>query len=170
MMKCSVHDNCTPHGKLRKGLCIKHYMRLRTRGATELPTDEQRFWSKVVKGYGCWTWQGAIVTNYGQCGFGGKIQYAHRVSYELLVGPIPPGLQLDHLCKNTRCVNPAHLEAVTALVNNMRSTSPSSRNAKKLDCLRGHPLSGENLKILSGGRRSCRACERLRAQRYRAQQ
>jgi hypothetical protein len=91
---------------------------------------------------GCWIWRGATV---GQKGYGvikrqSGIRMAHRYFYETLVGPVPEGLVLDHLCRNRRCVNPAHLEPVTSWVNTMRGETPARENAEKTLCKRGHPL------------------------------
>lgn len=87
-------------------------------------TPEQRFWPKVDKTSTCWLWTGALtlasnkhVGGYGRFRVGAQMRRAHRYAYELLVGPIPAGLDLDHLCNNRRCVNPAHLEPVTRAVN-----------------------------------------------------
>lgn len=78
----------------------------------------------IVDEKGCWVWQWSLSNGYGQMwgGPNGKRRQlpAHRVYYERLVGPIPPGLQLDHLCRNPACVNPAHLEPVTTAVNVQR--------------------------------------------------
>jgi hypothetical protein len=99
---------------------------------------------------------------------GGKM-LAHRFSYEHHHGPIPDGLVIDHLCRNTLCVHPDHLEAVTQRVNTLRGTAPTAVNALKTNCLHGHPLSGDNLYITPRGRRECRACHRIRETvRYRA--
>ena len=71
---------------------------------------------------GCWNWVGQLNCNgYGQCCSGGKLKRAHRVVYEGFLGPIPPGLILDHLCRNRRCCNPWHLEPVTHRENNLRA-------------------------------------------------
>jgi hypothetical protein len=84
-----------------------------------------RLWSKVDKTDGCWLFTGALNNKgYGvihERGKGGTNLYAHRVSYGLLVGPIPDDLELDHLCRVTRCVNPEHLEAVTHAENMRRA-------------------------------------------------
>jgi hypothetical protein len=80
--------------------------------------DEARFWSYVTKTEGCWEWKGAKDGDgYGHLGVAGSVVGAHRYAYELLVGPIPEGLHLDHLCRNRPCVNPDHLEPVTQAVN-----------------------------------------------------
>lgn len=88
----------------------------------------ERFWQKVEKTSSCWLWRGHVkATGYGQVAFErGPVKkkfLAHRVSYELLVGPVPQGLTLDHLCKVRRCVNPAHLEPVTQKENARRTTA-----------------------------------------------
>jgi hypothetical protein len=82
-----------------------------------LPGDP-RFWAKVLVGPNCWLWKAAKVpSGYGQFRVGDHLERAHRVAYEMVVGPIPDGLTIDHLCKNPWCVNPAHLEPVTMLEN-----------------------------------------------------
>lgn len=94
-------------------------------------TLRERFESKVERlASGCWQWTGAILdTGYGvltEGGKNGKVFRAHRVAYELFIGPIPEGLVLDHLCHNRWCVNPEHLEAVTNHVNVLRGNMPGS--------------------------------------------
>lgn len=119
------------------------------------------FWMKVKenRGNGCWEWQNALAHGYG-C-FAPKqfvMLRAHRVAYELLVGSIPEGLVLDHLCRNPCCVNPAHLEPVTQGENCRRGEGFAGRNIRKTECKAGHPLSGTNLYVDPKGRRQCRAC------------
>lgn len=85
---------------------------------------EERFWSKVVRdddGLYCWPWIASTAHGYGQINRDGRPRMAHRVAYELLVGPIPEGLDLDHLCSTPRCCNPSHLEPVTRGVNVSRA-------------------------------------------------
>ena len=88
-----------------------------------------RFWAKVDKTETCWLWTGGQSAGYGRFGFKGRPNLgAHRFAYELLVGPIPPGLDLDHLCRVRNCVNPDHLEPVTRRENLLlRGGGPSER-------------------------------------------
>jgi len=96
---------------------------------------------------------------------------AHRVSYELEVGPIPEGLELDHVkkrgCRSTRCVAVEHLEPVTNVENNLRSNSMSARNARKTECLNGHEFNEANTRTRPDGQRDCRVCVRDRRRKYR---
>lgn len=87
--------------------------------------------------------------------------YAHRVYYEARFGPIPAGLQLDHLCRNRGCVNPDHLEPVTCRENLMRGHTVAAANAKKTHCNAGHALAGDNLRVWKG-KRYCIVCQRER--------
>ena len=89
---------------------------------------------------------------------------AHRLSYERNVGPIPDGLELDHLCRRRNCLNPQHLEAVTHQVNMLRSMSPAGEHARKTHCPSGHPYDEENTKHYRGWR-YCITCARLRYQK-----
>lgn len=115
---------------------------------------------------GCWDWTGVRhgkpYRHYGYVGFNGVRISAHRLAYHWRYGPVPDGLTVDHLCRNTLCVNPAHLEAVTNRENILRGNGVPSRNARKTHCKRGHTLGGENLLRLSNGDRICRTCQRAR--------
>jgi hypothetical protein len=115
---------------------------------------------------GCIEWLGASTGDgYAQIKLspseGKRLVYVHRWSYQYHVGPIPEGLEIDHLCHNRACVNPDHLEAVTPRVNWLRSANPTSVNARKTRCIHGHPFAGKNLMVSADGkRRYCRECRR----------
>lgn len=112
---------------------------------------------------GCWLWGGFTEPKgYGRFQVGGAARLAHRISYELHVGPIPDGLVLDHLCRVRNCVNPEHLEPVTSRENTLRGETPAAANVTKTHCLRGHEFTAENTRATLKGGRSCRACERWR--------
>lgn len=98
---------------------------------------------------------------YGRIYIGnGKYKRAHVVAWEAKYGPVPKGKQLDHLCRNRACQNTDHLEPVTPKENTLRGVGPSAMNARKVNCAKGHPLTGNNLRVDSRGRRSCRECQR----------
>ncbi len=118
---------------------------------------------------GCWIWQGTKFqsSGYGRLKVGGREYVAHRFVYEALKGLVPAGRQLDHLCRVRACVNPDHLEPVTARENQKRGTSPISYLIDAVECREGHPFSGNNLFVRRDGRRLCRTCKN-RGQRQRA--
>ena len=126
-----------------------------------------RFAEKIaLTDSGCIVWlAGTNGVGYGLIGLhpdeGSRKCYVHRWSYEHHVGPIPEGLHLDHLCRNTLCVNPDHLEPVPPAVNNLRGVGSPAENFRKTHCHKGHALSGANLYITpSTGYRHCRECAR----------
>lgn len=122
-------------------------------------TAPARFWAKVDKTETCWLWTGRLPrSGYGTLSISGKNVQAHRFAYELIVGPIPAGLQLDHLCRVRHCVNPAHLEPVTPRVNVLRGICPAALAARRSHCQRGHEFTPENTYMTPNGRRQCRAC------------
>lgn len=125
---------------------------------------EERFWAKVKKTDTCWLWTGSCTAGYGQFGIGGrKKMRVHRYAYELLVGPIPEGLVLDHLCRVRNCVNPDHLEPVTDRENRARGVFPFGKpRPPKTHCKRGHPLDDKNTYVHPNGSRKCRTCVRDR--------
>jgi hypothetical protein len=125
---------------------------------------EARFWSKVSKTSTCWIWNKALVRGYGHCFWQGRYRIAHIVAYELLIGPVPKGLELDHKCRVTSCVNPAHLEPVTHRENVIvRGVGPFAQRARQTHCLRGHEFTPKNTYIhKSRGVRVCRTCHRDR--------
>lgn len=137
----------------------------------ELRPVEERFWEKVNKDAsgGCWEWIASVTANgYGQFAVSKtEVARPHRWAYEALVGPIPEGLQLDHLCRNRRCVNPAHLEPVTARENTLRGETRAAANAAKTHCPLGHAYDEANT-FLYQGRRTCRTCRLETKRRYNA--
>jgi hypothetical protein len=150
-----------------------------------LARDKKRFWSRVsiigTPSAACWIWTGYkrdyTREQYGFFKLKGKVRPAHRVAYEDIIGPIPSGLVLDHLCRNPSCVNPFHLEPVTRQVNTQRGRSAAviaewhkrhKRRRKKTHCKRGHPFTSENtyVPVHWSGRR-CRACQALHTKEWR---
>ena len=132
----------------------------------------ERFWRMVTPepNSGCWLWLGAgSEDGYGHFHMQDlNLVMAHRAAWMLLVGPIPDGLQLDHLCRVRCCVNPAHLEPVTPKVNLERAWWPKGRGGSEKweTCLRGHPLSGIR-RAKGSQRRACRECARRLMREYR---
>lgn len=181
---CSIPDCSKMH--YAKTWCYLHYARWRKHGdplKVTLSADRRRpnrvpmadrFWPKVEKGDGCWLWRGSIGANgYGTFAVDGRREShrhacAHRVAYELTVGPIPDGLVLDHLCNVRSCVNPAHLEPVTQAENVRRAPRPANQNTDKTHCVWGHEFTPDNTRLSPDGRhRACRKCERIRCRRSR---
>lgn len=153
------------------GWCRKHYSRWRRHGDPlkvafnrSIKGDiESRFWDKVaVDDSGCWLWQASkFVDGYGRFRADGETRHAHRWAYERFVGPVPEGLQIDHLCRTRHCVRPSHMEPVTPAENFHRG---AGRGASLCEpgqyllktCRNGHDMSGDNI-VFDGGRR-CRSC------------
>lgn len=121
-----------------------------------------RFWSKIGSIDDCWLWVGSRNTQgYGQMWYKGGRVVVHRLAYRALVGEIPEGLVIDHLCRVRNCVNPDHLEVVTSRENTLRGNAPSAQCAKRKACLQGHPYS-----LYVGTKESyryCKVCQRQRA-------
>lgn len=126
-------------------------------------TEDDLFWSKVsVTGF-CWDWTGYHDrAGYGQLKRDGIGYRAHRYAYELLIGIIEPGLVLDHLCRNHRCVNPDHLEPVTDRENVLRGYGITANRSRSDQCMRGHEFTAENTLWTAEGWRECRLCKRAR--------
>lgn len=125
----------------------------------------ERFMEKVVliPESTCWYWIGSTIPQgYGYFSHNGKKRVAHRVSYELFVGPLDTQKQIDHLCRERGCVNPRHLEPVSAHENVHRSDRTiASIHSKKTHCPRGHQYNEENTHRNAKGGRRCRACDRI---------
>ena len=113
----------------------------------------------------CWPWRGYISDQgYGGLKLKGRRVKAHKVVYELLIGPVPEGLELDHLCRYRHCVNPAHLEPVPHATNCQRGQAGARQKELALartHCRKGHPYSDENVYRSPSGKRECRECKRL---------
>jgi len=112
----------------------------------------------------CWLYAGYCnYKGYGMTWVGDKKLMTHRVIYEALVGEIPEGLTIDHLCKVKACINPDHLEPVTQRENNLRSNDMAGKNARKTHCVNGHKLSGDNIRMYEPkNERVCLACQSIR--------
>lgn len=190
-MRCKIENCQNPVKNKKHQLCNAHYLRLCRHGdplagGPMLPAGRtllERLMAKIVKGpttEGCWMWQGARDgTGYGQINVDGvKRRPAHLVLYELLVGSIPAGLDLDHTCHNADqscrggsgckhrlCCNPSHLEPVTRTENARRGVK--GRPDVRTTCSKGHLLAGENLYVEpKTGYRKCQICRRAKMQKF----
>lgn len=132
-------------------------------------TLAERFHEKYeVDARGCWIWTASrTAEGYGKLADGeGRWKRAHRIAYELFVGPVSEGLEIDHLCGQPSCVNPEHLEAVTHRVNLLRGGSFAAKNDAATHCPHGHPYDAENTYRGAKGERICLACKRQRGRDY----
>lgn len=193
---CSA-DGCDRPAHAR-GWCTKHYQQWRQRqlelqpgyrppttrceecGQEKPPTATalQRCWAKVDT-YGpvareelgpCWVWLGAQNdVGYGSVRIDDRARLVHRLFYQALVGPIPAGLHLDHLCRVPWCVRPDHLEAVTPQVNVLRGQGPTAQRARQTHCIHGHEFTPENtyFRPSGEGKRNCKQCARDRREAAR---
>lgn len=125
---------------------------------TARPETYERLVSKIAIGQPdeCWEWQGALSHGYGLLRADGRVVLAHRLAYEATRGPIAG--HLDHLCRNPRCCNPAHLEDVTPRENILRGVGPAAINARKTHCPHGHEYTPANTYLRKGKHRLCRTC------------
>jgi len=160
MMRECADGNCDRPARSR-GLCEMHYTRVRrTERGTANPDHYsavdpvQKIVDRCEIGL-CWLWQRKRNNRgYGVTGFGGRRWYVHRLMWTHLVGPIPAGFEIDHLCKQRACCNPDHLEPVPGKVNTLRGGSPAARHARRTHCDEGHELNES---------RTCRICKNTRA-------
>jgi hypothetical protein len=167
-----------------RGFCNMHWQRWRRHGdpTTVLPPNGgqragdpvERFWRKIDRRGPdeCWLWTPPSRVRFRGLEYGnfytpsGNV-LAHRFAYELLVGPIPDDKEIDHLCRNTLCVNPAHLEPVPHRTNVLRGTALAALNAKKTHCVNGHPFDEANTYVTAAGHRRCRRCHAEHEARHR---
>lgn len=163
-MTCIVSNCASPRWKGRVTVyCVKHQRRVDRHGDPHIVRGfrsvEERFRSHVhVADDGCWLWRGDTNDKgYGRFYVVGRHRPAHTWSYEHFVGPIPDGLEPDHLCRVRNCVNPEHLEPVTHRENSQRAAY------SRTHCVKGHPLPGPN----AHGRRVCRPCANERSRAYK---
>lgn len=178
---CSIEGCGRPIFVKSRPWCMMHYSRWQRTGdpiAFRRERDPaRRFWARVDKRPdGCWLWTGALTEDgYGRFSVSKTVEFkAHRWAYEAVSGPIPAGMQLDHvchtrdadcvgsrLCPHRRCVNPTHLEVVTPRENVLRSQSFVAENTRKTECPQGHPYDEANTYIVPGtGERCCLFCRR----------
>lgn len=173
MTPCKI-DDCDKTSR-KRGWCNMHYERWRRHGSTDRPTRNSPRYDPFAKidqsdPNGCWLWTGTLSDD----GYG-----PHRRIYQRLVGPIPKGLHLDHLCRVRHCVNPSHLEPVTPAENLARSRRdnprPTTRQgatyAVPAECANGHPMSGDNLYIRPKppSQPRCRTCYNEYMRAYKAE-
>jgi hypothetical protein len=130
----------------------------------------KNFFSRVQITSSCWIWRGTMSPG-GYPRFSSlihsKTMLAHRFSYETFVGELKEGMQIDHLCKNTRCVNPVHLDQVTPRENTLRSNGITAQYSRQTSCISGHPYNNiDTLYLRSGRIRRCRICDREAAKRF----
>ncbi len=166
-------DGCEERG-IGQGYCSIHYQRLMGGRPLDRPHRnaplEERLPFLIDKSGDCWTWKlTPRADGYGRTHWRGRSRQAHCAVYEMLVGPIPEGRELDHLCRNRICVNPAHLEPVTHRVNCLRGESPAAHNARKTHCKRGHSFNEANTYFARDGSRHCRICHRDLERRLRSE-
>jgi len=117
---------------------------------------------------GCWNYTGAISAGkYGSIYFDGKMRKAHRVAWAIFRAEDPGARDLDHLCRNTRCCNPYHLEPVSRS-ENLRRSPLMDRHSQRTHCIRGHAFTEENTRRRPNGHRVCKACMRMHGRNWRA--
>jgi HNH endonuclease len=128
-------------------------------------SDISRFEAKIERTDKCWLWKAGL-NSYGYGWFRptakSECTGAHRIAYMLWIGPIANGMTIDHLCRVRNCVNPGHLEAVTAKENTLRGFGAAAINRRKKECVRGHGYTKANTYKSRRGYRQCKKCYYLR--------
>jgi len=163
-----THGGCDkPY--LARGWCSKHYHRwLRTGRAEGQLSPDERFAERIMPAESCEIWVGNMNANgYGRISVGGKHVLAHRYAWERANGPVPDGMELDHLCRNHACVRLSHLEPVVHRVNVLRGEAHCAVVVRTGVCKRGHSYDEQNTHVGPDGKRYCRACRAMRARAYR---
>lgn len=152
---CGIPTPIAARSKASRGH-VKGQPMPRLRGHGSKVPIEQRFWGRVDKTGSCWLWFGKVQNEgYGVLQIRKATVLAHRFSYEALVGPIPEGLHIDHLCRVRNCVNPEHLEPVTPAENVRRGMSPGAIAARTNTCANGHV---DQFVTYPRGARRCHPC------------
>jgi hypothetical protein len=163
-----AHEGPSPVGRASTTAPAGHPHRSSTDPELEavLRTDWIALADQVRAASPCDLWTGyADPQGYGRARVGGRLTMAHRLAWERAHGPVPDGLELDHLCRVRSCVNLDHLELVTHRVNVLRGTGPSATKARQSRCVNGHDLADAYRR--RSGRRACRTCQDERSQRWR---
>lgn len=180
---CSI-DGCDRRvGYSETQWCKVHHRRWERNGSPYVGgnisrDDPMTFWGRVeIRVDGCWLWKGRTNRGYGRFILDGIQVLAHRFAYELLIGPIPEGLVIDHLCRNPTCVRPDHMDPTTRVKNwrkgydDLAAVGALRRKSGgsfiQTHCKRGHPFNAENTHIAKkSGQRVCRVCCRERMTAY----
>lgn len=184
-----IHIRVTPNGHIRH--CVKWSDERRASYFKSFPSRAQAEAFRLTLPYlrgrtlvarvtnrvtidpttGCWVASGSIASNgYPHVGVSKNVKIStHRAMFEAWWGPIPDGMVLDHLCRNTRCCNPEHLEPVTDAENVARGNAPSAKARRDNRCLRGHEFTEESTYHYANGKRTCRTCRDARARERRAE-
>lgn len=152
---------CRQRVARKRSRCYNYVMRVTYVDDTPIPLP-RRLARRIDFSGDCWLWTSYVeATGYARVYINGGREFAHRFMWESVVGPIPDGMQIDHLCRVRHCVNPGHLRVVTPRVNTLASpVAPAAINARKTHCHNGHQFSADNTYLNLNGQRICRQCRR----------